>query len=126
MTDSGCIAPDDNPLVDGGEGIALGVGDRAGMLIDAEGTGKVRAVGLGCASPEAHAARLTAASVATIPKFTLRATNNLQGRWHMGQQPAIDATCEPDLRIRCWTARKDLPPNMERAEGHHDYSREHP
>jgi len=100
VTDSGCIAPDDNPLVGDGDGAALGFGDRAGTLIDAEGAGEVLAVGLGCEFPEAQEARLTAASVATIPILTLWATNNLQAAGIWGAT-ATDATCEPDLRIRC-------------------------
>jgi hypothetical protein len=43
----------------------------------------VLVVALGCAAPEAHAARLAAASVATTPNLALWAMTNLRLRWRI-------------------------------------------
>ena len=69
VTDSGCIARGDNPLVGGGDGVALGVGDCDGTLIDAEGTSEVLAVGFGCGFPEAQPARTRIENAATAPSL---------------------------------------------------------
>jgi hypothetical protein len=100
VTDSGCIARGDNPLVGAGDGVALGVGDCDGTLIDAEGTDRVLAVGLGCEFPEAQPTRTRIENAATAPSLCRCAMTTSGSAGVEGAQSALDGTFEPDFQIR--------------------------
>src|ERR1019366_1884233 len=99
VTDSGCIARDDNPLVCGG-GAALGVCDCDGMLINGEGMGEVLVVARGCASPGAQPTRATMESAATGPRLRRRTKTTSGAAGVKGAQPAVSATSDSNFGIR--------------------------
>jgi hypothetical protein len=98
VTDSGRSARGDNPLVGGGDGVTLGVGDCDGTLIDAEGTGEVLAVGLGCELPEAQPARTRIENAATAPSLCRCAMTTSGSAGVEGAQSALDGTFQPTFR----------------------------
>jgi len=114
VTDSGRIARDDNPLV--GDGVALGVGDCDGRLIDAVGTGEVLAVGLGCEFPEAQPARTRIENAAAAPSLCRCAMTTSGSAGVEGAQSALDGTFEPDFQIRRPIDRNMCWPHLEMAE----------
>lgn len=86
-------------MVTGSLGATVGCGLMDGAAY-AVAAGDLVPVGRGCATPEAHAARLAAASVVTIPNVALWTTTNLPLRWRKGRAVGTDTTCEPDFQIR--------------------------